>query len=84
MRYQEFYIPTNYYVRAGKLAETFCKRNPAADKDVVYFAAQRAADYYERSGNLRKFKFKNIVHFFIRNALYIQKRRKAEVNSDER
>lgn len=84
MRDQEFYIPANYYVRVGKLAETFCKRNPAADKDVVYFAAQRAADCYERSGNLRKFKFKNVVHFFIRNALYIQKRRKVEVNSDER
>ena len=72
------YSYPDFYGRAAAMAKTYSKHHPEADEETVFWAAQEAAHHYELSDRLRCYKFKNIVHLYIRQALYKQKRKNKE------
>ncbi|MGN0577347.1 MAG: hypothetical protein ACI4J4_01870 [Ruminiclostridium sp.] len=72
------YSYPDFYGRAAAMAKTYCKHHPEADEETVFWAAQEAAQHYELSDKLRCYKFKNIVHLYIRHVLYKQKRKNKE------
>ena len=72
------YSYPDFYGRAAAMAKTYSKHHPEADEETVFWAAQEAAQHYELSDRLRCYKFKNIVHLYIRQALYKQKRKNKE------
>ena len=72
------YSYPDFYGRAAAMAKTYSKHHPEADEETVFWAAQEAAQHYDLSDRLRCYKFKNIVHLYIRQALYKQKRKNKE------
>lgn len=72
------YSYPDFYGRTAAMAKTYSKHHPEADEETVFWAAQEAAQHYELSDRLRCYKFKNIVHLYIRQALYKQKRKNKE------
>lgn len=83
MEWQDWYTPRDYYGSAQLYARDFLKKHPEADSRTAYFAAQEAAELYERSTRLRKMKFKGVVHWKIVNDLYMKGRERMDIELRE-
>ena len=83
MEWQDWYTPRDYYGSAQLYARDFLKKHPEADSQTAYFAAQEAAELYERSTRLRKMKFKGVVHWKIVNDLYMKGRERMDIELRE-
>lgn len=83
MEWQNWYTPRDYYGSAQLYARDFLKKHPEADSQTAYFAAQEAAELYERSTRLRKMKFKGVVHWKIVNDLYMKGRERMDIELRE-
>ncbi len=47
MKWEDYYVPRDFYGDAQIYARNYCKKHPDADRQTAYFAAQEAADLYE-------------------------------------
>lgn len=83
MKWEDYYVPRDFYGDAQIYARNYCKKHPDADRQAAYFAAQEAADLYDRSSKLRKVKFRSFVHWKIVNDLYMNRRLQKKMITEE-
>lgn len=83
MKWEDYYVPRDFYGDAQIYARNYCKKHPDADSQTAYFAVQEAADLYERSSKLRKVKFRSFVHWKIVNDLYMNRRLQKKMITEE-
>lgn len=83
MKWEDYYVPRDFYGDAQIYARNYCKKHPDADRQAAYFAAQDAAELYERSSKLRKVKFRSFVHWKIVNDLYKNRRLQKKMMTEE-
>lgn len=84
MEWEDFYTPVDFYGQASYQAKRFAKKNPDADRELIYLAASEAAERYERSEKLRTgFPFRTWCHLRMRTAVYIAERKESENMTDE-
>ena len=76
------YSIRDFYGEAHFCAQKYLKKHPDAERQAVYFAAQEAAELYERK-KLYKIKFRLFVHWKITNDLYKRRRIKGKTMTAE-
>lgn len=84
MEWQDFYMPVDFYGQAQFQAKRFARKNPDADRELIYLAASEAAERYERSERLRtSFSFRTWCYLQMKTAVYIAGRKESEKMTPE-
>lgn len=82
--WEDFYTPVDFYGQAWNIAKKYAKKNPGADRELIYAAATEAAELYELIEKLRTgFKFRTWCYLRIKTALYIAERKEGNELTSE-